>query len=126
MDYKKIMNKDFNFPKFYDNLIEIRCQKFNIPIELSTKLKEKRDFGLEKYKEYSFQANFENSMTTPSLEHSEEEAIDLLNYILHFDYIISTMGLKNNEVKKRLDETIENILSIIRNIHFFSNYTNLP
>lgn len=83
MDYKNIMDKDFDYPNFYNEVMKLIGNEILLPEDLEKKLKDKRNFGLEKYGEYSFQANFRNSMTSPSEEHLEEELIDAINYIMH-------------------------------------------
>lgn len=87
MDYKKEMNENkLNYFEFYSKRMKELEQAVGIPEELSKELENKRTFGYEKYGEYSFQANFENTVISPSEEHLREELIDALNYALHSSY----------------------------------------
>lgn len=84
MDYKKIMDgEEFSYNKLYEKSVTNIEDEFSLDSEIKEKLLEKRKFGIEKYKEYSFQASLENSMKVPTLLHAEEEMVDLLNYLLH-------------------------------------------
>lgn len=88
MDYKKSMDeKEVRFPDVYERAIQIIqgafCNK-----DLLEKLQAKRDFGLKKYGEHSFQSNFENCMKTPVLEHLLEELEDSINYTSHYIYML--------------------------------------
>lgn len=80
---------------------------FTLPFDnkLVEKLKEKRDYGLEKYKENSFQGSFENAMKSPVYKHAVEECIDLINYLLHIIFI-------NNVQLKNCDKVVENIKKV--------------
>lgn len=66
---------------------------------LLNELKEKREFGLKKYGEYSFQSTFEKSMTSPVKEHLLEELIDACNYTAHIVYQNKLVGNKDEEEK---------------------------
>lgn len=119
MDYKEIMKGNFDFPSFYFKAVEQRFIKYNIPQDVREKLLEKLNFGLEKYEEYSFQSNFKNSITSPAIEHAEEEVIDLLNYLLHIDYVFSTKGIldeKNAAVLKTVIQNAKDSLVMIREL----------
>ncbi len=54
--------------------------------KLLVELIRKREFGLEKYKDISFQSNFENAMKVDTVKHAEEEIVDLFNYLIHEHY----------------------------------------
>ncbi|MGV9206151.1 MAG: hypothetical protein ACOC44_19255, partial [Promethearchaeia archaeon] len=78
--------KDFNYFDFYNQRIKELEKAVGIPSDLSKTLEKKREKGYEKYKEYSFQANFDNTITSPSEEHLKEELEDAINYALHSMY----------------------------------------
>ena len=46
-------------------------------------LKAKRELGLKKYGENSFQNSFDNSMSSPTNLHAQEEIEDAMNYVAH-------------------------------------------
>ena len=90
MDYKTIMkDKDttFDYSNIYENTISTLASNFVSDKEIEEKLASKRKYGREKYKEFSFQNSFENTMNVPIIDHAEEENIDLLNYLLHMYYV---------------------------------------
>lgn len=90
MDYKTIMkDKDttFDYSNIYENTISTLASNFVFDKEIEEKLASKRKYGREKYKEFSFQNSFENTMNVPIIDHAEEEIIDLLNYLLHMYYV---------------------------------------
>lgn len=90
MDYKTIMkDKDttFDYSNIYENTISTLASNFVSDKEIEEKLASKRKYGREKYKEFSFQNSFENSINVPIIDHAEEEIIDLLNYLLHMYYV---------------------------------------
>lgn len=87
MDYKKEMEeKKIDYFDFYSKRMKELEKVVGIPEELSKELFDKRAFGYKKYGEHSFQANFENTITSPSEDHLREELIDALNYSLHSAY----------------------------------------
>ena len=95
MDYKKMMESgpdEYNV--YYDIIIieivnkalmNLNCKE-DFHSRLIQALQSKRDFGLQKYGELSFQSNFVNSMKSPTLEHAKEEMLDFINYISHEVY----------------------------------------
>lgn len=90
MDYKTIMkDKDttFDYSNIYENTISTLASNFVSDKEIEEKLASKRKYGREKYKEFSFQNSFENTMNVPIIDHAKEEIIDLLNYLLHMYYV---------------------------------------
>jgi hypothetical protein len=88
MDYVEIMSE---LPQTYNEYYECILKEIFIDaIGNNTKtakvleeLKVKRDAGLKKYGELSFQNSFVNSMNSPTLEHAKEELLDAMNYIAH-------------------------------------------
>lgn len=100
MDYKKEMNENKqSFFEFYSERMKDLEKTLLIPEEVSDILQEKRDFGHEKYGEFSFQTNFENAVSSPTAEHLREELIDAMNYALHEIYKTS-LFLKDNTNQK--------------------------
>jgi len=59
---------------------------------LATDLRLKRDFGVQKYGEKSFQANETNAAEVDVINHALEEMIDYINYTLHRIYQASVSG----------------------------------
>ncbi len=59
---------------------------------LSTDLRLKRDFGVQKYGEKSFQSNETNAAAVDVINHALEEMIDYINYTLHRIYQASVSG----------------------------------
>lgn len=108
IDHEKIMTekkREFNFRNIYQNAVSNLENSYFLSDELKEKLKEKRDFGLEKYGDFSFQSNFENCMTAPSFDYALEEIIDLLNYLLHAQY----QNMVNGEEKQILKDKIREV-----------------
>lgn len=103
MDYKKIMDKEFYFPDYYNSVINKIADDLSIDIELKKELFEKRNLGLDKYGEYSFQATFKNALLSPSEEHLEEEMIDAINYILHSIYKSNSLLNEYSIVSKQYE-----------------------
>lgn len=90
MEYRKIMDASKKtYAEYYEDLITQYSEELGIPPELQAILKAKRDYGLNKYKEYSFQSSFENTITTPIVQHLREELVDALNYCLHARLVFS-------------------------------------
>lgn len=112
MEYRKIMDasKKKTFNEAYEELIEQYSKDWDISPELQAKLKAKRDFGLEKYGEYSFQGSFENAITVPIYEHLDEELIDALNYCLHARFVA---GLKNPEDLGKIEAKARTIRGLL-------------
>jgi hypothetical protein len=125
IDYKTIMDSaEVDFPAMYEVAIsrileEAGEGKGGISPTLCEKLKAKRDFGLKKYGEHSFQGNFKNAMTSPVFDHLEEEILDSINYLLHikFQLLFSTIATSfPNTALKQLIEMYEQLKSVQRNI----------
>lgn len=117
MNYQKIMNEEKKtFNVLYQEICEQIEKDIGIEDQLAKKLKEKREFGYNKYKEFSFQSSFENSLSSPTEEHLEEELVDAINYCIHNIFKKnSNYKLKEKDVifgRKLLDlynEYIQNI-----------------
>lgn len=113
MEYRKVMDasKKKTFNEAYEELIKEYSDHWGLSEELQAKLKAKRDFGVEKYGEYSFQSSFENAITVPIYDHLNEELIDALNYCLHARFVA---GLKNPQDLPSIEQkamAIRNLLS---------------
>jgi hypothetical protein len=96
VDYKSIMDSmEIDFPAMYEIAIGRLLDDAGVEVstELQDKLKAKRDFGLKKYGEHSFQGSFKHAMTSPVFNHLEEEVLDSINYLLHikFQLLFSTI-----------------------------------
>jgi hypothetical protein len=114
LDREALMgNKTVDFPVLYEAAISNFEDIFDVPDELKARLHAKRDFGLQKYKELSFQSTFLTAMTTPSLEDLEEELVDALNYSLniHFQNIFKPAD------EASCDEILADILDIYHRVH---------
>lgn len=96
--------KIFSFNQMYETAITNKQKYFGVPETLGIKLKEKRDFGFKKYGEDSFQGSLENCMTSPTLDHAQEELIDCLNYLLHEQYKNDLLQ-ENNDTLRHLTQT---------------------
>ncbi len=99
--------KKESFFDFYSKRMKELEKILNMPEEISKLLEEKRNFGYEKYGEFSFQSNFQNAITSPTEEHLREELIDAINYTLHSMYK-ACLYFKDNEkhisfMKKLID-----------------------
>jgi hypothetical protein len=94
MDYKKIMDGAVipSYPSMYNIAIENLASSFELSKEMKELLREKREFGLKKYGEKSFQSNLENTLATPTLEHLKEEIVDAYNYTFHEMYKNNLLG----------------------------------
>lgn len=79
-------NKAVNFPELYEAAVRKIENEYNVPEEVKEKLHAKRDFGVKKYGERSFQGSFTNAMTTPCFDDLLEELIDSINYALHIQF----------------------------------------
>jgi len=109
MDYKTIMDeakKEFSFPEIYENAMNSKEADYSIDVKLKTILHDKREFGLKKYGEHSFQATLENCMTSPTIEHAKEELIDTINYLLHEQYKNDILCKPNDKIKTILKNVI--------------------
>lgn len=112
MEYRKIMDASKKtFSEHYEDLMTKYSNDLQIPEDLQRALKAKRDLGLEKYKEYSFQSSFENSITTPILQHLEEELIDALNYCLQARFVF---GITDPSKLDNLQMTTTTVLTCLR------------
>lgn len=86
------MKKDEDFTKLYEETIFKTMLILSFDEGLAKKLKEKRDFGLEKYRDISFQISKENAVNVNIKQHAKEEVIDLLNYLLHMSVVRKLNG----------------------------------
>ena len=109
VDYETIMGKEkegLTFNAVYEKAIDNMASDTGASKELMSKLKEKREYGFKKYGEHSFQGTFENCITSPTIEHAKEEAIDFINYLLHEMYKNKLLGNeKDNIIIRQLLES---------------------
>ena len=99
VDYKTQMDQaeEIKFSDLYENAIVNIEKNYRLPEDLIKELKKKRDFGLEKYGEYSFQSTMKNALSTPTLTHLKEEIIDSFNYIDHEVYKQKLLANEEND-----------------------------
>ena len=125
VDYKTIMESaEVDFPAMYEVAVgrildEAGKGRGGISTTLYDKLKAKRDFGLKKYGEHSFQGNFKNAMTSPVFSHLEEEILDSINYLLHikFQLLFSTIATQFPDTAlSQLIDMYEQLKSVQRNV----------
>ena len=119
-EYTKIMDsKRLDFQELYKNNMEEIADLFDLGDSIKEILQKKRDFGLGKYGENSFQSTFENAMATPIAAHLGDEIIDALNYSMH-GYMTSLIALDTRKAK-----AYEEIASKIRSIVYDLNKLKL-
>lgn len=104
-----------NYPDVYNDEINKLLDRFKAPLDVKKILKDKRDFGLEKYKELSYQNSLENSMSVDTVQHAFEEIVDLLNYLLHNLYISNLKG-KDTDINELLIFKVIDIYSGIEKL----------
>lgn len=78
-------------------------------MELAAALLKKREFGVIKYGEKSFQGSKENAMSVDMIAHAKDELVDYINYTLHKIYQ-ATINADMNEVvycKKRFQLAVK-------------------
>lgn len=88
-DREEIMSQSkIQFSEAYEQAITNLAREVGITqeSELGKKLKEKRDFGLQKYGARSFQSSFENALSSPTELDVLEELVDVINYSLHLKF----------------------------------------
>lgn len=111
-DHEKTMDeekREFIYSDMYEKAISKREFVLMFPARLSDFTADKRRFGLKKYKEYSFQVSFENSVTCNINEHIKSEIVDLINYINHRHLIRNFKGLETLETYKKSINMLVNL-----------------
>jgi len=104
---------DMSFPVLYSKAMNELCNFYSVPLDLQKILQDKRDFGLKKYGERSFQGSLENTLSVPIWLHLHDELVDAINYSLHYIYRI---GLAGEEGKReKLEEILKILLDLIGN-----------
>ena len=90
--------------EYEEVLARLERALFQAPL-LERALKKKRDFGIKKYGEESYQLSKENAMNVDTKNHAREELIDFFNYALHEIYKCLQRGemLKAIEIRKSID-----------------------
>jgi hypothetical protein len=106
-----MFNSRTTFPEWYNECIEEYERKSGVSESLLEELRKKRDFGLEKYGDQSFQSSFENTINVSIKEHAREEVIDLLNYLFHMKIIKRINGKTKKD--SALDVSISQALEIL-------------
>lgn len=119
MDYKNIMNNSsFNYNEFYEEMIARKEKQHGLSVTDSEKLAQKRELGVKKYGDYSFQSKFSASMTSPVIEHFKEEIYDALNYAFHIEFLIDTNSFDN---KEQIYKIIDDLIILLDNFKLFEN-----
>jgi hypothetical protein len=111
MDYKEVMDnlpQDYNtyYEQIIDSIIIDTLGQKNVE-HLLQSLQEKREAGLKKYGDLSFQSSFVNSMNSPTLQHAQEELLDAMNYMAHEIY----------KSKLLYPDTTADMELLLRNLH---------
>lgn len=95
----------------FKEVYEKYCQNYaiNFPDDLQKLLVEKREFGLKKYGEISFQSSLENALGTDTIQHAKEEVIDLINYLIHETYkkSVNRDMVKFKKIEKLLKKSVK-------------------
>ena len=122
MNYKEIMDtsEQIEFSILYEKALNNIGKNLYLNENLLQELSKKRKFGLEKYKEYSFQSSLKNCLTSPTLDHALEEIIDLLNYLLH-EYYKNTLCGDIDTIKK-IVKIINDTIIIYSSINDLKNH----
>jgi len=76
-------------------------------------LKEKREFGIKKYGDNSFQSSFEKSVLSPVVEHLMSEIIDAMNYSLHALFVADVKGYDRESFEIIFDDLLKIYKKII-------------
>jgi hypothetical protein len=107
-----------NYPKFYDDVMNSIVSSFegSEKLNLAQKLKSKRDAGLKKYGDKSFQNSFNNSLTVDTNAHCLEELLDAINYMIHEEFKSSLTYPKGTSrirsIIKKLINCYDDVLSL--------------
>jgi hypothetical protein len=92
-DYRAMMEKNKRtFPEIYEKALDQYEDTLGLSGKLKAELKAKREYGLTKYKDLSFQSNFDNALSAPALVHLKEELVDALNYSFHYLFQLHVQG----------------------------------
>lgn len=80
------------YSEIYETAIEGIEGELTLLQDVRDTLRKRREFGLEKYGESSFEHSLENTLVTPSLDHAMEELLDCVNYLMHETYKSRILG----------------------------------
>lgn len=94
-----------NYPGWYEETIMKVEMATGIKKHLADILADKREFGLKKYEEESYQISEGNSLNVNIKKHAKEEVVDLLNYLLHMAIMRKLNG--TNILTSSLDDMIK-------------------
>ena len=86
---------------------------FSYHKRLKDTLKEKREFGIKKYGDNSFQSSFEKSVLSPVVEHLMSEIIDAMNYSLHALFVADVKGYDRESFETIFDDLLKIYKKII-------------
>ena len=107
---KKMDERKVSFAETYDKVINKFANQFELPEKLIKTLKEKREFGLEKYGERSFQSSFENAMSSLTIDHLQDEIVDAFNYSLH-SYYVAKVNM-DEDLTVKLEDVIKSLVKV--------------
>mgnify|MGYP001329491135 CR=1 FL=1 len=106
------MEKDRDFIEQYEETMFKIALILSIDEGLAKELKNKREFGLEKYKDKSFQISKENAINVNIKKHAKEEVVDLLNYLLHMAVV------RNLNKKSLLSGDLDKAIVMAKNLYY--------
>ena len=83
------------YSDWYEEIADLIERSVNIDDNFRKTLSDKRKFGLEKYKEISFQISEENSLSVNIKKHAQEELEDFINYLVHMVIVRKLNGVED-------------------------------
>ena len=90
-----------NFSIAYSEYVDNYILNMGASEKLIALLREKREFGLKKYKEKSYQSSLTNAVACDTAVHATDEMVDCLNYLGH-EYYKATL---NDDSKRTIQVT---------------------
>ena len=106
------MKEKDDFTKQYEETMFKVALILSIDEGLANELKNKRKFGLDKYKEESFQLSKENALNVDIKRHAKEEIVDLLNYLMHMTVV------RNLNKKSLLSGDLDKAIVMAKNLYY--------
>ena len=94
------------YSDWYEETADLIERSVSINGDLREILSNKRKFGLEKYKDISFQISKENSLNVNIKKHAQEELEDFINYLVHMAIVRKLNGVEDyisNELADMID-----------------------
>lgn len=107
--------KELTFSQVFETAVDsIACDELNFPTGLLQELKEKRELGIKKYGDTSFQASLSNFLNSSCLQHADEELTDCLNYLLSACYQWRISG--EFPIDSSYAEIVRNLLNTVADV----------